>query len=203
MLHLPAGLVVVRGERMETTKRDAVRGRLLGRMPKGARVAEIGVWEGNFSRRILEICEPAELHLIDPWQYMPEFGNTGFGRKKNEFLMEQKYQDVVAAFRDDPRVKIHRATSADALGAMPDGSLDWVYVDGNHNEPFIGNDLDLCLRKVKPGGIIAGDDFNWQAEASGAPVKKAVEALMDRLGDQAKLTLLANQYIIELHRKPG
>jgi hypothetical protein len=27
---------------------------------------------------------------------MPEFGNTGFGRKKNEFLMEQKYQDVVA-----------------------------------------------------------------------------------------------------------
>lgn len=188
---------------METPKRDQVRGKLLARMPKGARAAEIGVWEGGFSRRILEICAPAELHLIDPWQYMPEFGNTGFGRKKNEHLMEQKYQDVLAAFRDDPRVKIHRATSADALGAMADGSLDWVYIDGNHNDPFIGNDLDLCLRKVKADGIIAGDDFNWQTGTSGAPVKVAVEAVMARLGDQAKLTLMANQYIIELRREPA
>lgn len=187
---------------MEMSKRDIVRGRLLARMPKGAKVAEIGVWEGNFSRRILEICEPAELHLIDPWLYQPEFGNTGFGRKKNEHLMEVKYQDVVAAFKDDPRVRIHRATSEDALSALPDGSLDWVYIDGNHNEPFVGNDLALCLQKVKPDGIITGDDFNWQAEASGAPVKRAVEALVDQLGDQAKLTLMANQYIIELNRTP-
>ncbi|MFN4172521.1 MAG: class I SAM-dependent methyltransferase [Pseudorhodobacter sp.] len=184
------------------SKRDIVRGRLLARMPKGAKVAEIGVWEGNFSRRILEICEPAELHLIDPWLYQPEFGNTGFGRKKNEHLMEVKYQDVVAAFKDDPRVRIQRATSEDALSALPDGSLDWVYIDGNHNEPFVGNDLALCLQKVKPDGIITGDDFNWQAEASGAPVKRAVEALVDQLGDQAKLTLMANQYIIELNRTP-
>jgi hypothetical protein len=185
---------------MEMSKRDVVRGRLLARMPKGAKVAEIGVWEGNFSRRILEICEPAELHLIDPWLYQPEFGNTGFGRKKNEHLMEVKYQDVVAAFKDDARVKIHRATSEEALSALPDGSLDWVYIDGNHNEPFVGNDLALCLRKVKADGIITGDDFNWQAEASGAPVKRAVEAMVAELGDQAKLTLMANQYIIELKR---
>lgn len=185
---------------MEMSKRDIVRGRLLARMPKGAKVAEIGVWEGGFSRRILEICEPAELHLIDPWLYQPEFGNTGFGRKKNEHLMEVKYQDVVAAFKDDARVKIHRATSEEALAGLPDGSLDWVYIDGNHNEPFIGNDLALCLQKVKPDGIITGDDFNWQAEASGAPVKRAVEAMVAELGDQAKLTLMANQYIIELKR---
>lgn len=185
---------------MEMSKRDIVRGRLLARMPKGAKVAEIGVWEGNFSRRILEICEPAELHLIDPWLYQPEFGNTGFGRKKNEHLMEVKYQDVVAAFKDDARVKIHRATSEVALADLPDGSLDWVYIDGNHNEPFVGNDLALCLRKVKADGIITGDDFNWQAEASGAPVKRAVEAMVAELGDQAKLTLMANQYIIELKR---
>lgn len=187
---------------METeNRRERVRGRLLAQMPKGARAAEIGVWEGGFSRRILEICEPAELHLIDPWQYMPEFGNTGFGRPKNEYLMEAKYQDVVAALGSDPRVRIHRATSEAALSAMPDGSLDWVYIDGNHNEPFIGRDLELCLAKVKPDGIISGDDFNWQAEAMGAPVRRAVEAMMERLGDQARLQLMANQYIIRLNRR--
>jgi predicted O-methyltransferase YrrM len=83
---------------------------------------------------------------------------------------------------------------------LPDGSLDWVYIDGNHNEPFVGNDLALCLRKVKPNGIITGDDYNWQAEQSGAPVRRAVEAMMETLGDKAELTLMANQYIIQLKR---
>jgi hypothetical protein len=185
---------------MDTSKREAMRGRLLDRMPKRARAAEVGVWEGNFSRRILDTCAPAELHLIDPWLYMPEFGNTGFGRKKNEFLMEEKYRAVAARFAEDPRVTIHRATSEAALSAMPDGSLDWAYIDGNHNEPFIGRDIDLCLAKVGPRGIVAGDDLHWQTETSGAPVKRAVEAAMARLGPLARLTVMANQYIIELGR---
>lgn len=187
-------------EQVDKSKREAVRGRLLAQMPKGGVAAEIGVWEGQFSRRILDECAPVTLHLIDPWQYMPEFGNTGFGRKKNEHLMEVKYQDVVKAFADDPRVVIHRATSEAALSAMPDGSLDWVYIDGNHNEPFIGNDIALCLRKVRADGIIAGDDFNWQSEASGAPVRRAVEAAAAALGPQATLKVMANQWILRLDR---
>ena len=185
---------------MEETKRERLRGRLLGMMPKAARAAEIGVWEGEFSKRIVDICEPAELHLIDPWLYQPEFGNTGFGRKKNEHLMEVKYQGVVDRFKDNPRVKVHRATSDVALNALPDGALDWVYIDGNHNEPFIGQDIALCLRKVKHDGIICGDDFNWMSDAQGAPVKAAVEAALAELGDKAELQLLANQYIIRLKR---
>ena len=184
----------------EESKRDKVRGKLLRSLPKGARVAEVGVWEGAFSKRILEICEPVELHLIDPWLYQPEFANTGFGRKKNEDLMEVKYQDVVNSFKDDPRVKIHRAMSDVALAAMPDASLDWVYLDGNHNAPFIDNDIAQSLKKVKHDGIIAGDDFNWMSDAQGAPVKRAVEAMVEALAGQATLTLMANQWIVKLNR---
>lgn len=187
-------------EQVDKSKREAVRGRLLAQMPKGGVAAEIGVWEGQFSRRILDECAPTKLHLIDPWQYMPEFGNTGFGRKKNEHLMEVKYQDVARAFAGDPRVVIHRATSEAALGQMADGSLDWVYIDGNHNEPFIGNDIALCLKKVKADGVIAGDDFNWQSEQSGAPVRRAVEAAVAALGPQAALKVIANQWMIRLSR---
>lgn len=184
----------------EMSKRDRVRGRMLASLPKGGVVAEIGVWEGDFSQRILEICEPKELHLIDPWLYMPEFSNTGFGKKKNEHLMEERYHKVVARFADDPRVKVHRALSDVALSAMPDASLDWVYIDGNHNEPIVGNDIALSLQKVKPNGIIAGDDFNWMSEAQAAPVKRAVEAMVETLGDKASLRLMANQYIVTLKR---
>ncbi len=183
---------------MEQIKRDRIRAKLLRGLPKHAVVAEIGVWEGGFSQKIVEICAPSELHLIDPWQYMPEFANTGFGRLKNADLMEEKYQSVVALFRENPAVQVHRATSRSALSAMSDGSLDWVYVDGNHNEPFISEDLELCLRKVKPNGLICGDDYNWQSTSNGAPVRHAVEALMARLGSHATLSLMSNQYQIQL-----
>lgn len=185
---------------MEISRREQVRGMMLASLPKGAACAEIGVWEGQFSKRIMEICAPRELHLIDPWQFMPEFSNAGFGRKKNENLMSEKYLDVVRTFVDVPQVKIHRATSEEALTAMPDGFLDWVYIDGNHNDPFITNDLALCLKKVKPNGIIAGDDYNWQSVSLGAPVKNAVEKMLAELGDKASLKLMANQYVITLKR---
>ena len=114
--------------------------------------------------------------------------------------MEEKYLSVVEKFRSDARVKIHRAMSEAALETLPDGTLDWVYIDGNHNEPFINQDLEICLRKVKPDGIIAGDDFNWQSDNLGAPVKRAVEAVVTLLGPRAELQVMANQYIIRLKR---
>lgn len=182
---------------METSRRDKVRGKMLGSLPKGGVVAEIGVWEGNFSQRILEITEPRELHLVDPWLYQPEFSNTGFGRKKNRDRMDEMFQDVSAKFAANPNVHLHRAKSQDALSWFADGHFDWVYIDGNHNEPFVGEDLELARKKVRPGGIIAGDDYNWQGDTN-APVRTAVGALMERLGPKASMRLMGNQYIITL-----
>lgn len=181
----------------EVSKREKVRARLLGHIPKGGVAAEIGVWEGAFSEKILALTEPRELHLIDPWLYQPEFANTGFGRKKHETRMEEMFREVSAKFQDRPQVTLHRATSAEALEQFPDGYFDWVYIDGNHNEPFVGNDLSVCRRKVRPGGIIAGDDFNWMTEI-GAPVRTAVEKMVSELGAKARLKLIANQYIVWL-----
>jgi Methyltransferase domain len=181
----------------DQSKREKLRDRMLAKLPKGGIAAEIGVWEGKFSEKILQIAQPKELHLIDPWLYQPEFGNTGFGRKKNETRMDEMFHEVAARFADKPYIKLHRAMSDQALSSFPDNYFDWVYIDGNHNEPFVGQDLALAKVKVKPGGIIAGDDFNWQTEI-GAPVRRAVEALVAELGTKAKLELMANQYIIRL-----
>ena len=41
---------------------------LLCNMPKHSICAEIGVHEGEFSRRIVDTVEPERLHLIDPWK---------------------------------------------------------------------------------------------------------------------------------------
>ena len=41
---------------------------MLDRMPKHARVAEIGVAFGDFSKEILARCQPEKLYLVDAWE---------------------------------------------------------------------------------------------------------------------------------------
>ncbi|WP_299837521.1 class I SAM-dependent methyltransferase [uncultured Jannaschia sp.] len=180
-------------------KRDETRRKMLETLPKGGTGAEVGVWEGRFSEAILEICAPVRLHLIDPWEYDPRFNNTGFGRKKNAERMPEMYEMVSARFAGDDRVVLHRATSEAALSAMADGDLDWIYIDGNHNAPFVDTDLDLASRKVRPGGVIAGDDYHW-SDGEGTPVKDAVNRLVARLGTRAALETMGQQYVIRLDR---
>ena len=50
---------------------------------------------------------------------------------------------------------------------FPDGSLDFVYIDGNHNYEHTVEDISLWSKKVRQGGIIYGHDFedwskNWR-----------------------------------------
>lgn len=49
--------------------------------------------------------------------------------------------------------------SMDALSDFPDESLDFVYIDANHEWPFVTQDIYYWSRKVRVGGIVAGHDF--------------------------------------------
>jgi hypothetical protein len=50
---------------LDRAKLYADRETMLHALPKGGTVAEVGVWRGDFSKLIWDICEPVELHLID------------------------------------------------------------------------------------------------------------------------------------------
>ncbi len=145
------------------------RNTVLKMLPTGGNGAEIGVWKGDFSARILDAASPARLHLIDPWQIADDavHANALYGSERGED-MEAVHRSVLDRFADqiaEGRVAIHRATAADALGTLADGSLDFVYVDGDHAYDSVHADLELALTKVRSGGgLIAADDYstgNW------------------------------------------
>jgi hypothetical protein len=172
---------------------------LLEMMPKGAVCAEIGVWDGGFSEVILEVTEPAKLHLIDPWLYQPDFRNSAFGRKANIDKMDDKYTAVKKLFEGDDRIEIHRALSHAALESFEDGALDWVYIDGNHNYDIVSVDIALSLQKVKPDGIISGDDLFWNPD-KGKPVATAVRETLRKLGDAVEYQRFGQQWFMQLRR---
>jgi predicted O-methyltransferase YrrM len=49
-----------------------------------------------------------------------------------------------------------------ACARWGDRELDLVFIDGNHSRDSVAADIDLWREKIKPGGILAGDDFEWR-----------------------------------------
>jgi hypothetical protein len=142
------------------------RGDLLNLLPKGSIGAEIGVWRGDFSSRLLQDARPARLHLVDPWKFEMGFDYErawyGGAVAKNQAEMDGIYESVLRRFAKEVEagvVLVHRGPSASIGMQFDDAYLDWVYIDGNHLYEYVKKDLEVFALKVKPGGLLAGDDY--------------------------------------------
>jgi len=131
------------------------RSELLKRLPKNAIIAEIGVYKGDFSEKILSICHPAKFILIDVWNLKGDHGEL-YDEVKQRFAKELQTKQV----------EMIRSFSYDAIHACPDQYFDWVYLDTDHSYEVTRKELEELRPKMKRGGIIAGHDYilgNWNA----------------------------------------
>ncbi len=151
-----------------TARRAASRDFMFDILPKGGTVAEVGVFGGDFSERIIALNQPRELHLIDPW-FTKDDGTLYDGptqrfetKEQASRTLETQFQSVAARFAAElqsGRVRMHRMLSQDAAPAFADEALDWAYIDASHYYTDVRNDIELYFPKVKRGGFITGDDY--------------------------------------------
>jgi len=138
--------------------------------PKGSVGAELGVFQGKFSRAILQIVQPRELHLIDPWWTVigEYYGDWSRFHNGGELLSTRKaYEQALENVRqvDAQGVAVfHIQDDVECLKSFEDHYFDWVYVDSSHQYEHTWKELELLHRKVKPTGLIAGHD--WKPDPS-------------------------------------
>lgn len=104
--------------------------------------AEIGVDGGTFADYMLRVNPGLQLIGVDPW-----FRDRG------------KRQQAWKLLGQNERWKRFHMTSEEAAPQVPDGSLDFVYIDGDHRFDFVMLDLILWNRKVRVGGVVSGHDY--------------------------------------------
>lgn len=177
--------------------------RLLERLPTGGVCAELGVWKGDFSARILEVTRPARLHLIDPWKAVAEEGYEGahYGGELTggQAEMDAVHDSVLERFARERRkgiVEVHRVPSVEAAERFGAAELDFVYIDGNHLYEFVQADLEAYAPKIRPGGFLAGDDYGvegWWQDG----VTRAVDEFV-RMGAASVVSLDDRQFLLRL-----
>lgn len=118
---------------------------------------EVGVLEGKYSEKIMNFFKKKnknlELWLVDPWISSDDY--TEFSQKK----LDDSYKKVVEKFKDNQNIKIIKDKSLAASDKFSNGSLDFVYVDGDHDYEHIKNDLNIWFKKLKKNGVLFGDDY--------------------------------------------
>ena len=177
---------------------------LLQSLPKNSVGLEIGVNNGDFSERILEIAQPKKLHLIDPWKFFntDSMIDTPYGKGSvyNQLEMDKKFENVKKRFSNEilnRQIVIHRGFSDEIMPTFENNYFDWVYVDGNHLYDYVKKDLQLCYEKTKNHSLITGDDYYdtfQENDWSEGGVKKAVDEFIN-LKKLALIQIKNHQFI--------
>ncbi len=156
------------------------------------RGAEIGVWAGEFSETICRLNPGVHLIGVDPWLQYKHYNE----KKNNQGRLDQAYADAQARVAPFD-CELWRTTSLEAAKRVPDGSLDWAYIDANHQEPYVTHDITAWEPKVRSGGIISGHDYTFSSKKPWLQeVKPAVDAY-------AKAHGIAQFYVLAKEKAPS
>jgi hypothetical protein len=135
---------------------------------------EVGTDQGLYAEVLLKDNPNLELFCVDPWT--PDAYEEG----KSGVVEDTKYFN---ARYDETKERLlpynaHlvRKTSMEALDQFEDGSLDFVYIDANHDFLNFTMDLHYWMKKVRPGGIISGHDYAYYSYKKFNHVKRALIA---------------------------
>jgi len=127
-------------------------------------VLELGVWKGEFAAHLLQHCPTIErYYMLDPWRHLDHWNKPA---NVDQQMFGAIYDEAMARtdFARERRV-ILRGTTLEMIDRIPDTALDAAYIDGDHTLRGISIDLIRSYTKIRPGGILGGDDYTpsiWQ-----------------------------------------
>jgi len=118
---------------------------------------EIGTHQAEFAETFLKTWKGRRLICVDPWQQnMPDYNDpVATSEREEDYQAARKRLEQFGK-----RARMWRTTSCDAARLIPNDTLDFVYIDGNHKAKYVRQDIALWFPRLRSTGILAGHDLN-------------------------------------------
>ena len=146
---------------------------------------EVGVYKGQHAKEMLEKLDIERLMLVDPWEDYEAYTDKAIKEQVGIALEDAK--KLLKPF--EKKIFWVKNFSVEAAKRVKDNSLDFVYIDGNHDYEYVKGDIESWFSKLKKGGLIGGHDylsaFLGVQKAVDEFVKKFDYTLMTQFGEEA------------------
>jgi hypothetical protein len=124
----------------------------------GLRFLQIGAFTGDASVWLVDNVLTAKnsvLEDVDIWT-----GSDEEEHKSMNWSDVERVYDSRIVFR--PNVIKYKMDSKEFLRSIEEPTFDFIYIDGDHTAEGVIQDAVLSWRLLKPGGIVAFDDYLWE-----------------------------------------
>ena len=142
--------------------------------PKGFAL-EIGGWKGRSGYVIGSVCKEKQAQMYeidtyrgveDPFSDKNQPGNLG--GYYEAFSNPEFYKTTQKNLEGLPIIFLI-GDSNEMIHKVPDKTIDFIFIDGNHRPPTIDNDIKNCIQKMRLGGMLTGHDHgNPDGDVHGA-----------------------------------
>jgi len=135
---------------------------MVKRFDKGLFV-EVGCWKGRSTIYMADQIRGKKIkfYAVDIWEPFRQEDGILFHSPMEEFLRNiEPVKDLITPIK---------GSSHDVHSQFEDESIDFLFIDANHDYEYCIKDIQLWYPKVKKGGVIAGHDYQFRG------VKQAVD----------------------------
>lgn len=166
---------------------------------------EIGVFSGKSLlpiARAVQYNESGVVYAIDAWDtaaaingLRPSNPNYGWWKQVD---FNHFYHETINIMNQNELIRhchFMKNSSQDVVSLFGDGTIDFIHIDGNHDEKSTFNDVKDYFPKIKDGGFIVLNDPNWFSS------KEALVFLLERTELISSFSPNATFYLFRKNKK--
>jgi len=142
-------------------------------------LVEVGSWKGHSICYLGNLLKDknVDIYAVDLWDETYKYEDN-LNLKKQKKILHEIFKENLRKNNLENKIKDIKAYSWEASNNFKDLSVDFVFIDADHEYDSVVKDINAWLPKVKKGGIISGHDY-----FNPCGVKKAVD---EKFGNKVK-----------------
>lgn len=133
------------------------------KVPDNGTMVEVGSWKGRSTSYMGELIKKSnksvKFYAVDTWEGSEEHKEDIEKLHIQGRTLFEEFKSNIELCEVSNYITPLRLSSLEASKKFSDNSLDFVHIDASHDYESVLEDIIAWYPKVKPGGIISGDDY--------------------------------------------